>query len=224
MYASEDGGPATQIATGSPWTPAFVGQTPTGTSFPLLTDGNFEISGSIFDYLYNSGAALEMSVNVYNSDTAGSHTLTLSLEDTNFALASPNGTSLSIDSYLQEGPPNVLFTPGFGKFQGQFSTSFQTLAGGLPVQSINYQSNTHFSDISSPGAMASVSNFDAKNKAIIFLNADSTINLIGVSSFYPGGNFSPTPLPSTLVMSSILFGMFGMVWSYKRLRRTTATT
>ena len=27
-----------------------------------------------------------------------------------------------------------------------------------------------------------------------------------------------TPVPSTLVMSSILFGIFGVVWSYKRLR------
>jgi DNA-binding beta-propeller fold protein YncE len=31
--------------------------------------------------------------------------------------------------------------------------------------------------------------------------------------------FTPTPAPSTLVMSSILLGMFGVVWSYKRLKR-----
>jgi hypothetical protein len=30
---------------------------------------------------------------------------------------------------------------------------------------------------------------------------------------------SATPAPSTLVMSSILFGMFGTVWSYKRLKQ-----
>jgi hypothetical protein len=31
----------------------------------------------------------------------------------------------------------------------------------------------------------------------------------------------PVPVPSTVVMSSILFGMFGVVWSYKRLKQTT---
>jgi hypothetical protein len=30
----------------------------------------------------------------------------------------------------------------------------------------------------------------------------------------------PTPVPSTLVMSSILFGMFGVVWTYKKLRQS----
>ena len=30
-----------------------------------------------------------------------------------------------------------------------------------------------------------------------------------------------TPAPSTLVMSAILFGMFGVVWSYKRMKRPT---
>ena len=31
---------------------------------------------------------------------------------------------------------------------------------------------------------------------------------------------SATPVPSTLVMSSILFGMFGVAWSYKRMKRS----
>jgi hypothetical protein len=35
-------------------------------------------------------------------------------------------------------------------------------------------------------------------------------------------NGSTVPEPSTLVLSSILFGMFGLVWSFKRLMRTTA--
>ena len=30
-----------------------------------------------------------------------------------------------------------------------------------------------------------------------------------------------TPVPSTLVMSSILLGMFGMVWAYRRFTATT---
>ncbi len=34
---------------------------------------------------------------------------------------------------------------------------------------------------------------------------------------------SAVPEPSTLVVSSILFGMFGAVWSYKRVERTTTT-
>jgi hypothetical protein len=45
--------------------------------------------------------------------------------------------------------------------------------------------------------------------------------------FDPNGNFegwiaslapASVPVPSTLVMSSILLGMFGMVWSYRRLK------
>jgi hypothetical protein len=31
-----------------------------------------------------------------------------------------------------------------------------------------------------------------------------------------------TPVPSSLVMSSILFGMFGAIWSYQRLKQTAA--
>jgi hypothetical protein len=36
-------------------------------------------------------------------------------------------------------------------------------------------------------------------------------------SFDRNGNFNPTPVPGTLVMSCILFGMFGLVWSYNRV-------
>lgn len=36
----------------------------------------------------------------------------------------------------------------------------------------------------------------------------------------PVANSNPVPVPSTLVMSSILLGIFGMVWSKVRLRRT----
>jgi len=35
-------------------------------------------------------------------------------------------------------------------------------------------------------------------------------------------NPTAVPVPSTLVMSSIMFGIFGVVWSYKRVTRVTA--
>jgi hypothetical protein len=38
----------------------------------------------------------------------------------------------------------------------------------------------------------------------------------------PGGGGLDTSEPSTLVMSSILFGTFGVVWSYKRMQQTAA--
>lgn len=43
-------------------------------------------------------------------------------------------------------------------------------------------------------------------------------------SIYTGlsyGDYYPTPVPSTLVMSSILFCILGVVWSYKRFKHTT---
>ncbi len=54
--------------------------------------------------------------------------------------------------------------------------------------------------------------------SILFSNATGDL----VLTYDAGGvNASITeaiPVPSTLVMSSILFGMFGSVWSYKRLK------
>jgi hypothetical protein len=43
-----------------------------------------------------------------------------------------------------------------------------------------------------------------------------------VNNSFVGGATEPIPEPSTLVMSSILIGIFGVVWSFKRLNRITA--
>ena len=42
----------------------------------------------------------------------------------------------------------------------------------------------------------------------------------GVSLNIQDTNGTSTPAPSTLVMTFILFAMFCLAWSYKRLRRT----
>ena len=63
--------------------------------------------------------------------------------------------------------------------------------------------------------------WDATN---VLVGGSTDSDDVGISNI----NFSQSqggavvPEPSTLVLSSILFGMFGVVWSYKRLKRTTA--
>jgi hypothetical protein len=56
------------------------------------------------------------------------------------------------------------------------------------------------------------------NGSLLLTQSDSVLRLTAPE----GGGFAPLPEPSTLVLSSIFIGMFGVTSAYKRLRRTAA--
>ena len=59
---------------------------------------------------------------------------------------------------------------------------------------------------------AGTSLFDSSGAQVQFSGVNGTITISSPTT--------TTPAPSTLAMLSILFGMFGAVWSYKRLKQT----
>ena len=56
------------------------------------------------------------------------------------------------------------------------------------------------------------------------IESDGIHNISGISVTGDWLSTAPNavPVPSTLVMSSILFAMFGIVWAYRRVTATTA--
>jgi hypothetical protein len=60
--------------------------------------------------------------------------------------------------------------------------------------------------------MSNVTSIQIRGELISFAEREGLDNVMVTAA--------ATPAPSTLVMSSILFGMFGVVWSYKRFKQT----
>lgn len=80
--------------------------------------------------------------------------------------------------------------------------------------------------------LAPLTNINWSHQTISFIADSASTRLSFHDSSFSDDNASfvdnvsvnavATPVPSTLIMSSILFGMLGTVWSFKRLKQTTA--
>jgi hypothetical protein len=125
----------------------------------------------------------------------------------------------NVASYIFSG--DSLFGPTISTKTGQLlDASDLSLSGsGTTVASNSTVGLGHvFFDASSSasGSIAvSFTPFPATSLFDEFGNNVSITTLKDGTISIPG---TATPAPSTLVMSSILFGMFGAVWSYKRLK------
>jgi hypothetical protein len=149
---------------------------------------------------------------------------------------------LEIATFVKDqitGPLTVEYLPG-----EYLSTTASVALGRETLNSVSAgfgsggplaASSSKVSDVSvAPGTVYQIS--VSVNATISYIDGVTLAFADPVISFAPGFNstgmtlqFSPgignsaVPEPSTLVMSSIVLGMFGVVWAYRQLQRTRAT-
>jgi hypothetical protein len=118
------------------------------------------------------------------------------------------GQSYSLNFFLKNLDNDAGTTPNSFALQIDGASSGLSLTNAAPFDWKQYSL-----DFTATGANTTLG-FEFQQ-----VNSNYGLDDVSVNEIIPN-IFSP--VPSTLVMSSILFGMFGAVWSYKRLKTCTA--
>ena len=153
-----------------------------------------------------------------------------------WAAAINNAGQIAGDSYAASGADHAyLYSNGtmtdLGTLGGASSRGYGINSLGQIVGDAFTASGADHAFIYSSGTMTDLNTLIDPNPGWTLESANAIndngwivgygINASGESDAFLLSPASAVPVPSTFVMSSIMFGMFGVVWSYKRLKGTT---
>jgi len=201
----------------------------------MLLSGVF--GGSLSStYSQNFEAGLEFTVGAQNLDVTSLGILGLNM---NSNIGNPLVVDHIVSLWTSSGtfiesvtvPAGTGGTLVNGFYFSDLATPVTLSAGQSYVLGANYDnpaasmfSNDYFFYNTAPQMQALISSDFTYDTGFYTFGSGFPTN--GVTGTYVGANLeynvaaaTNTPVPSTLVMSSILIGMFGAVWSHKRLKR-----